>query len=59
MDIETENVINLVFPESIPGRISLATWKLIVNILLNNVCIVYIGNYILYNYHFRIMERKS
>lgn len=47
MDIETENVINLVFPESIPGGITLTiyTWKLIVNILFN---IVYMDNYIIF-----------
>lgn len=38
MDIETENVINLIFPEGIPGKINFVTLRLIVNaLLLNNM----------------------
>lgn len=42
MDIETENVINLIFPEGIPGKINFITLKLIVNVLLlNNASFIY------------------
>lgn len=54
MDIETENVINLIFPEGIPGKINFITLRLIVNaLLLNNtpdICILC---------NFRMLERKS
>jgi len=36
MDIETENVINLIFPEGIPGKIKFVTLKLI--IILMHCC---------------------
>lgn len=55
MDIETENVINLVFPEGIPGKKQFY-YLYIVNILFNDIIYVFYAIVLLQNHGKRILN---